>query len=197
MTLPLEGLTVIAVEQAVAAPFCSSRLADAGAHVIKVEDLEGSDVTRHNPPYVNGESHYFLSLNRNKESIALDLKKPEGLAIVRELAAQSDIVVENFRPGVAERIGIGYQALSASNPRLVYCSISGFGQTGPWRDRTALPARGAPLRPCAAARPGLAGVRASRRSTVKLNCRMSRSPRASTVMPCAPPPPGRFTALIG
>ncbi len=134
---PLEGIRVLDFSRVLSGPMATMVMADLGAHVIKVEDLEGSDVTRHNPPYVNGESHYFLSLNRNKESVALDLKKPEGLEIVRSLAAQSDIVVENFRPGVAGRIGIGYEALSRINPRLVYCSISGFGQTGPWRDKTA------------------------------------------------------------
>jgi formyl-CoA transferase/CoA:oxalate CoA-transferase len=112
-------------------------LADLGAHVIKVEDLEGSDTTRHNPPYVGGESHYFLSLNRNKESIALDLKHPQGREIALRLAAQSDVVVENFRPGVADRLGMGYRALSALNPGIIYCAISGFGQTGPLREKTA------------------------------------------------------------
>lgn len=134
---PLEGIRVLDFSRVLSGPMATMVMADLGAHVIKVEDLEGSDVTRHNPPYVNGESHYFLSLNRNKESLSVDLKRKEGLEIVRRLAEQSDVVVENFRPGVAERLGIGYTALSALNPRLIYCSIAGFGQTGPWRDKTA------------------------------------------------------------
>jgi len=134
---PLEGIRVLDFSRILSGPMGTMVLADLGAHVIKVEDLEGSDVTRHNPPYVNGESHYFLSLNRNKESLSIDLKKPEGRAIALALVEQSDVVVENFRPGVADRIGLGYQALSALNPGLVYCSVSGFGQTGPLRDKTA------------------------------------------------------------
>ena len=112
-------------------------LADMGAHVIRVEDLGGSDVTRHNPPYINGESHYFISLNRNKESLALDLKRPEALEIALRLVEQSDVVIENFRPGVADRLGLGYEALSKINPSIVYCSVSGFGQTGPLKNKTA------------------------------------------------------------
>ena len=134
---PLDGLRVLDFSRVLSGPMATMVMADLGAHVIKVEDLEGSDVTRHNPPYVNGESHYFLSLNRNKESLAIDLKRPEGREIALRLAEQSDVVVENFRPGVADRLGLGHAALSALNPRLVYCSIAGFGQTGPWRNKTA------------------------------------------------------------
>jgi crotonobetainyl-CoA:carnitine CoA-transferase CaiB-like acyl-CoA transferase len=112
---PLAGLRVLDLSRVLSGPMGTMFLADLGAHVIKVEDLEGSDTTRHNPPYVGGESHYFLSLNRNKESIALDLKHPQGREIALRLAAQSDVVVENFRPGVADRLGLGYRDLSALN----------------------------------------------------------------------------------
>jgi len=111
-------------------------LGDLGADVIKVERPQGGDDTRQwGPPFVGGESAYFLSVNRNKRSIAVDLTHPAGRQVVHRLAAVSDVVVENFRPGVADRLGVGYGALRAVNPRLVYCSISGFGQTGPYRDR--------------------------------------------------------------
>lgn len=112
-------------------------MGDLGAHVIRVEDLEGSDTTRHNHPFINGESHYFLSINRNKESIAIDLKTDAGREIALDLVRQADVVVENFRHGVARRLGLDYAALSSINPGLVYCSVTGFGQTGPWRDKTA------------------------------------------------------------
>ena len=134
---PLDGIRVLDFSRMLSGPMGTMVLADLGAHVIKVEDLEGSDTTRHNPPYVSGESHYFLSLNRNKESIAVDLKTPEGREIALRLVEQSDVVMENFRPGVADRLGLGYAALSKLNPRLIYCAVSGFGQTGPLRDKTA------------------------------------------------------------
>lgn len=134
---PLAGLRVLDFSRVLSGPLGTMFLADLGAHVIKIEDLDGTDTTRHNPPYVGGESHYFLSLNRNKESLALDLKHPEGLEIALRLAEQSDVVIENFRPGVADKLGIGYDALSKLNPRIVYSSISGFGQTGPLRNKIA------------------------------------------------------------
>jgi crotonobetainyl-CoA:carnitine CoA-transferase CaiB-like acyl-CoA transferase len=134
---PLEGLRVLDLSRVLSGPFATMNLGDLGAEVIKVEDIAGSDTTRHNHPFVGGESHYFLAVNRNKRSIALDLKQPEGLEIVLRLAALCDVVVENFRPGVADRIGIGHTALSARNPSLVYASLSGFGQTGPMREAIA------------------------------------------------------------
>ena len=134
---PLEGLRVLDFSRVLSGPMGTMFLADLGAHVIKVEDLKGTDTTRHNPPYVGGESHYFLSLNRNKESLSLDLKHPQGREIALRLAAQSDIVVENFRPGVADRLGLGYEALSKLNPGIIFSAISGFGQTGPLRDKIA------------------------------------------------------------
>jgi crotonobetainyl-CoA:carnitine CoA-transferase CaiB-like acyl-CoA transferase len=109
-------------------------LADLGARVIKVEQPRSGDDTRHwGPPFVGGESAYFLSINRNKESVTLDFKKPEGRALLDRLIARSDVVVENFRPGTLARIGLDYASLAPAHPRLVYCSVSGFGQTGPRR----------------------------------------------------------------
>ena len=105
--------------------------------MIRVEDVEGTDTTRHNHPFINGESHYFLSINRNKESIAIDLKSEEGLEIALQLARHADVVVENFRHGVATRLGLDFESLREINRQLVYCSVTGFGQTGPWRDKTA------------------------------------------------------------
>ncbi|MBS4049480.1 MAG: CoA transferase [Alphaproteobacteria bacterium] len=118
-------------------PFCTMMLADLGAQVTKIEDIEGTDVTRHNHPFVGGESHYYVSVNRNKESVSLNLKSEEGRRIARELAIQCDIVVENFRPGVMKRLGLDYETLKAKNPRLIFCSLSAFGQTGPLRDKIA------------------------------------------------------------
>ena len=134
---PLVGLRVVDFSRMLSGPFSTMVMADLGAHVIRVEDLEGTDTTRHNHPFINGESHYFLSFNRNKESIALDLKTDEGRRIAIDLVRQADIVVENFRVGAAERLGLDYKSMKAINPRLVYCSVTGFGQTGPWARKTA------------------------------------------------------------
>lgn len=128
----LHGLRVLDLSRVLSGPFATMGLADLGADVIKVEAPGSGDDTRHwGPPFLGGESAYFLSVNRNKRSIAVDLKDPDGLAAVRALATQADVLVENFRPGVAGRLGLGYEELSRLNPRLVYASISGFGQTGP------------------------------------------------------------------
>jgi CoA:oxalate CoA-transferase len=110
-------------------PYCTALLADLGAEVVKVEALQGDDY-RHIGPFKQGESALFQLVNRNKSGITLDLKQPAGIALARQLAAKADVVVENFRPGVAERLGIGYAALSATHPGLIYASISGFGQSG-------------------------------------------------------------------
>ncbi|MBY0422704.1 MAG: CoA transferase, partial [Parvularculaceae bacterium] len=118
-----------------AGPAAALALADLGAEVIKIEPPGTGDETRSFPPIRDGESHYFLSVNRGKKSIVVDLKSSEGVQIARDLAARSDILLENYRPGVMERLGLGYDALAAINPRLIYCAISGFGQTGPLRDR--------------------------------------------------------------
>jgi CoA:oxalate CoA-transferase len=136
----LHGIRVLDLSRVMAGPYCASMLADAGAEVIKVEALAGED-SRHIGPFAEGpggrESAYFLLLNRGKKSLTLDLKSPRGVELFRELAARSDVLIENFRPGVAERLGIGYATLSAINPRLVYASITGFGQGGPLAARPA------------------------------------------------------------
>ena len=132
---PLHGIRVLDFTRVLAGPAASLALADLGAEVIKVEPPGTGDETRTFPPLRGGESHYFLSVNRGKKSIVIDLKSEAGLGIARELAAISDVVIENYRPGVMDRIGLSYEALSAINPRLIYCAISGFGMTGPLRDR--------------------------------------------------------------
>jgi crotonobetainyl-CoA:carnitine CoA-transferase CaiB-like acyl-CoA transferase len=129
---PLDGLTVLDFSRVLAGPYCTMQLADLGARVIKIEQPgRGDDTRAWGPPFVGGESAYFLSVNRNKESLALDLKHARARPIVEALLARADVLVENFRPGTMERLGLGYDAVAARHPRLVYCSISGFGQTGP------------------------------------------------------------------
>ena len=113
-------------------PWCAMILADHGADVVKVERPGAGDDMRSTPPFVEGESAPFMLWNRNKRSVALDLKDAGDLALFKRLAAGADVLVENFKPGTAARIGVGYDAMRALNPRLVYCSISGFGQTGPY-----------------------------------------------------------------
>ncbi|KAM8822665.1 succinyl-CoA:glutarate CoA-transferase isoform 3-T3 [Spinachia spinachia] len=129
---PLEGLTVLDLTRVLAGPFATMLLGDLGAQVIKVERPGAGDDTRAwGPPFVGAESAYFLSVNRNKKSISVDLKHPRGVAIIQELAAVCDVLVENFLPGKLPRLGLGYEQLCEVNPGLVYCSISGYGQTGP------------------------------------------------------------------
>ena len=131
---PLDDITVLDFSRVLAGPYCTMQLGDLGARVIKIEQPERGDDTRAwGPPFVNGESAYFLSVNRNKESVALDLKAPASRPIVDALLARADVVVENFRPGTMERLGLAYADIAAVHPRIVYCSISGFGQTGPRR----------------------------------------------------------------
>ncbi|MFP4199865.1 MAG: CaiB/BaiF CoA transferase family protein, partial [Clostridia bacterium] len=135
---PLEGVKVLDLSRVLTGPYCSMMLGDLGADVIKVERPDGGDDTRGwGPPWVGEESHYFLSINRNKRSLGLNLKDPEGQRIALQLASEADVVLENFRPGTAKRLGLGYEELSQENPGLIYCSISGFGQDGPHRDRAA------------------------------------------------------------
>ena len=125
---PLTGVRVVELARVLSGPYATMLLADLGADVIKVEHPERGDDTRHwGPPDVGGESAYYLSTNRGKRDLAVDLKDPDGLAVVRDLCAGADVVIENFRPGVAERLGLGYAEVSAANPRVVYCSISAFG----------------------------------------------------------------------
>ena len=132
---PLRGIRVLDFTRVLAGPSAALALADLGAEVIKIEPPGTGDETRTFPPQRDGESHYFLSINRGKKSIVVDLKSDAGVALVRDLAVKCDILVENYRPGVMDRLGLGYAALSAINPRLIYCAISGYGMTGPLRDR--------------------------------------------------------------
>ncbi len=133
--LPLSGLRVLDLSRLLPGPFATLVLADLGAEVVKVEEPEGGDYLRWMPPLAGKQSGAFHALNRNKRSIGLDLKKPEGAAAFRTLVRHFDVVVESFRPGVMDRLGIGWEALKRENPRLVLCSISGYGQDGPYRDR--------------------------------------------------------------
>ena len=136
MALPLKGLRVIDLNKDFAGPFCTMILSDLGAEVIKVERPGSGDETRAwGPPFVKGLSYYFLSLNRGKKSMTLDLKTLEAQKIIRELVRDSDILVESFRPGTLAQYNLDYPRLRRVNKALVYCSISGFGQTGPYRDR--------------------------------------------------------------
>ena len=128
---PLEGLLVVSLEQAVAAPYCSSRLADAGARVIKLERPEG-DFARGYDRVVHGESAYFVWLNRGKESLAVDLKQPDDLALVKRMLAKADVFIQNLAPGAAGRLGLGHEALRKAHPRRITCDISGYGETGPY-----------------------------------------------------------------
>jgi formyl-CoA transferase len=130
----LHGLRVIDVTQAMAAPFCTLNLADMGADVIKVEPPGGEDMRRGSAAR-NGHAGTFLAMNRNKRGITVDLKRPEGVEIVRRLVKTADVFVQNYRPGVAQRLGVAWDDLRAINPRLIYCSISGFGATGPYASR--------------------------------------------------------------
>ena len=129
---PLEGLVVLEVGLAMAGPYCGMMLADYGADVVKVERVGHGDESRHWAPFFGDEvSHYFAAVNRNKRSLAVDLKQREGVAIVRELASTCDVLIDNFRPGALDELGLGYEALRELNPRLIYCSISGYGASGP------------------------------------------------------------------
>lgn len=130
---PLDGIKILDLTRVLAGPYCTALLADLGAEVIKLEPVRG-DEYRHIGPFVEGESALFALNNRGKKSISLNLKDPEGLALARQIAGQCDVLVENFRPGVAEKIGLGPDVLHEDNPGLIYARISGFGQTGPFRD---------------------------------------------------------------
>ena len=127
---PLDGVRVLDFTQQMAGPFCTMLLGDMGADVVKVEKPDGDDIRRAGPPFIDGESAAFLGINRNKRSIVLDLKTGDGVAVARRLAESADVLVQNMRPGTMERLGLGYDDLRASNPRMTYCSISGFGSTG-------------------------------------------------------------------
>jgi formyl-CoA transferase/CoA:oxalate CoA-transferase len=138
-TMPLSGTRVLDLGRHLAGPTCAMWLGDLGADVIKIENPgKGEDARSAGPPFYHGESAFFLSANRNKRSLALDLKLPEGQAIFRRLARDADVVVENFRPGVMEALNIGYDQVAESNSGVIYCSISGFGADGPFADRPGL-----------------------------------------------------------
>ena len=128
---PLSGLRVLDLTRVLAGPFCSMILGDMGAEVIKIEEPGKGDDTRSWPPFLGGEATYFLSVNRNKQSLTLNLKAPEGRELLKRLVKKSDVVLENFRTGTMERLGLGYATLKKVNPKLVYCAISGFGESGP------------------------------------------------------------------
>jgi CoA:oxalate CoA-transferase len=134
---PFSGLLVVDLTRVLAGPFCTMLLAELGARVIKVENPEGGDDSRRFEPFFEGQSAYFASLNRGKESIALDLKAGADRDVFVKLVGRADVLVENFRPGTLERLGLGYEALRAGNPRLIYAAVSGFGQTGPWTRKPA------------------------------------------------------------
>jgi crotonobetainyl-CoA:carnitine CoA-transferase CaiB-like acyl-CoA transferase len=133
---PLAGIKVLDLCRVVSGPFATMQLGDLGADVVKIEEPQHGDEGRtYGPPFLGGESAYFLSVNRNKRSCAIDLKSPAGKEIVRRLAAVAGVVIENFRPGTMERLGLGYESLSQHNGRLILCAISGFGRTGPDANR--------------------------------------------------------------
>ncbi|MDC0252927.1 CoA transferase [Chloroflexi bacterium] len=131
----LKGLTVLDCSQILAGPFCSMILADMGARVIKIEKPNGGDDIRKWGPFKNGESVGFMNLNRNKESIVIDFKNPDGIEAMKTLVKKSDVILENYRTGTMEKLGLGYEDLKKLNKKIIYCSISGFGRTGPYAKR--------------------------------------------------------------
>ena len=134
----LEGISVLDLTRALAGPFCTLMLGDNGADVIKIEiPRTGDDTRQWGPPFIQGESAYYLSINRNKRSLTLNLRDPQAKEIFLKMAGSADVVVENFTPGVMSRFGLDYQAVKAVNPKIIYCSISGFGQDGPYQNRPA------------------------------------------------------------
>jgi len=134
---PLDGITVVSLEHAIAAPFCTRQLADLGARVIKVERPGAGDFARAYDTRVKGMASHFVWTNRSKESLTLDLKQPGALAVLGQLLARADVLVQNLAPGASARMGLGYSALSAAHPRLIVCDISGYGDDGPYRDKKA------------------------------------------------------------
>jgi len=161
MARPLDGIKVVSLEHAIAAPYCTRQLADLGARVIKVERPGSGDFARDYDHRARGLSSHFVWTNRSKESLALDLKQPQALAALKELIATADVLVQNLAPGAAARMGLGYKNLSEDNPRLVVCDISGYGADGPFRDKKAydllvqseagfLSVSGTPEQPCKA-----------------------------------------------
>lgn len=135
MKLALEGLKVVDLSQVLAGPYCTMVLADMGAEVIKIEKYPNGDDTRAMGPFINEESHMYMMVNRNKKGVCINLKTPEGLELFKELIQSVDVLVENYRPGVTKKLGIDYETLKEINPGLIYCSISGYGQTGPYSQK--------------------------------------------------------------
>jgi crotonobetainyl-CoA:carnitine CoA-transferase CaiB-like acyl-CoA transferase len=139
MPTPLDGLVVLDFSHALAGPYCTMLMAQYGAEVFKIESPGAGEVGRSwAPPFTNGEASYFLGINTGKRSLAIDVKKPEGLALCLDMIERADVLIENMRPGTMERLGLGYAAARARNARLIYCSVSGYGQTGPARDDPAM-----------------------------------------------------------
>ena len=147
MAGPLQGIKIIDLTRILSGPFCTMLMADLGADVIKIEQPHTGDPARGNGPFLSTSagsdedeqySTYFMSINRGKRSIAIDLAKPEGKEILLRLIDSSDVLIENFRPGTIERLGLGYETIKARNPRIIMASISGFGQTGPYAYRLSL-----------------------------------------------------------
>ncbi|MDD0809014.1 CaiB/BaiF CoA-transferase family protein [Curvibacter sp. RS43] len=136
-TRPLDGITVISLEHAIAAPFCTRQLADLGARVIKIERPGAGDFARAYDQRVNGEASHFVWVNRSKESLTLDLKQPAALQVLQQLLQDADVLVQNLAPGAAARMGLGYEQLKDRHPKLVVCDISGYGDDGPYRDKKA------------------------------------------------------------
>lgn len=134
MKLPLHGVRVVDFTRVLTGPYATMLLGDLGADVIKIEPPQGDDTRHWGPPYKGTEATYYLSVNRNKRSIILDLKNPDDLDTARQLIAGADVLVENYRPGTMDRLGLGWESLHAQHPRLIYAAISGFGQSGPYRD---------------------------------------------------------------
>jgi CoA:oxalate CoA-transferase len=134
---PLSGITVVDMSRILAGPYCTLLMAELGARVIKIEDPRGGDDSRQYGPFLDGESVYFAAVNRGKESIGLDLKNPEHRAVFEKLLETADVIVENFRPGTMERLGYGWETLHKRYPKLIYCAASGFGHSGPHKDKPA------------------------------------------------------------
>ncbi|MFY8125228.1 MAG: CoA transferase, partial [Hydrogenophaga sp.] len=134
---PLDGITVVSLEHAIAAPFCTRQLADLGARVIKIERPGAGDFARAYDTRVRGQSSHFVWTNRSKESLTLDLKNPDAMAVLSSLLQSADVLVQNLAPGAAARMGLSFEALSPKHPKLIVCDISGYGEDGPYRDKKA------------------------------------------------------------
>ncbi len=135
MAAPLDGIKVLDLSRLLPGPYCTQLLADLGARVVKVEDTQGGDYARAGAPNIDGQSAFYVAINRNKESIKINLKKPEGVQTLLRLVPKFDVIVDTFRPGVVEKLGVGYETCRKINPKIVYCAITGYGQDGPYAQR--------------------------------------------------------------